>query len=66
MAPSFARHMKSQSEGVVDNKPVVVHVHVGEKVIAVPCGAAKQRLAWLAHVGVARTDDDGFQVQTLN
>lgn len=43
----------------------MVHVHVGDKVVTVACGAATQRVKWLAHVGVARTDDVTFQVPTI-
>lgn len=40
----------------------VVHVHVGDKIVAVACGNATQRVKWLANVGVARFDELKFQV----
>jgi hypothetical protein len=34
-----------------------VHLHIRGKTIVVECGAATQRIRWLANVGVARYDD---------
>lgn len=50
-----------------ENAPanVVVHVHVGGKVIAVACGSGMQRVKWLANVGIARTEDSDSQVPMM-
>lgn len=38
-----------------------LYVHVHGKVIAVSCGNATQRVKWLAHVGIARWDEETCQ-----
>lgn len=38
-----------------------MYVHVHDKVISVPCGDASQRIKWLAHVGIARWDEENCQ-----
>mmetsp|Transcript_19179 Transcript_19179/g.20793 ORF Transcript_19179/g.20793 Transcript_19179/m.20793 type:complete len:118 (-) Transcript_19179:25-378(-) len=38
-----------------------LYVHVREKTITVSCGDASQRIKWLAHVAIARWDDQNCQ-----
>jgi hypothetical protein len=38
-----------------------MYVHVLDKMITVSCGDASQRVKWLAHVGIARWDEQNCQ-----
>ncbi|GAB9471876.1 hypothetical protein Gpo141_00009072 [Globisporangium polare] len=59
VGPATATRPEKKNEGAEDT--ITVLAHVKEKIIPVHCGFGTQQVLWLAHVAVARYDEESCQ-----
>lgn len=59
VGPATAVPPEKKNEGAEDT--ITVLAHVREKIIPVHCGFGTQQVLWLAHVAIARYDEESCQ-----